>query len=162
MRNASRRESQARRTAPPGREECVTLRVRPRRTEFACARCQRTVTTAIEGLFYNPRVGSPQCFCSPSCRQAAWRCRRAAAPKATALRWRGERSRRLSQDGSAPQGEGAGPEPKDQACPISLSERDGRRPRATSQLGQPGSSPPLSRTTRQHHTEGGELLGTAP
>jgi hypothetical protein len=75
----------------------------PRRTEFICACCRRTITTAIEGLFYNPPVGSPQRFCSSSCRQKAWRRRRAGVPEATPLQWRGGRSRRLRQDVPAPQ-----------------------------------------------------------
>ena len=35
----------------------------PERTSFVCACCGRTIVTAIEGLYYNPAVGSKQRFC---------------------------------------------------------------------------------------------------
>ena len=49
----------------------------PARHGITCASCGAFTLTAIEGLFSNPRVGSPQRFCSPACRAAAWRRRQA-------------------------------------------------------------------------------------
>ena len=87
MRNASRRPGEQ---APD--EE-------PRRTSFVCACCGRTIVTAIEGLFYNPPVGSTRRFCDPACRQAAWRRRKAGVPEAATLQKRGGRSRGLARGG---------------------------------------------------------------
>ena len=42
----------------------------PQRANFVCACCGRTVVTAVEGLYYNPAVGSKQRFCDAACRQA--------------------------------------------------------------------------------------------
>lgn len=49
----------------------------PAREGYTCATCGRHIITAIEGLFSNPNVGSPTRFCDASCRQAAYRRRRA-------------------------------------------------------------------------------------
>ncbi|MDA8301192.1 MAG: hypothetical protein M0005_06525 [Actinomycetota bacterium] len=167
MRNASRREPP---DAPEGPGPMRDASGEPRRTEFVCACCQRTITTAIEGLFYNPPVGSPQRFCSPSCRQAGWRRRRAGAPEATPLQWRGGRSRRLRHDVPASQGEGpergtGGPSPQERggrpatnlssaealaAAHKPLHNRDNRAAGA------------LLRGTTEDTNEGGELPGTAP
>jgi hypothetical protein len=68
---------------------------RPTRCELTCARCGNKIVTAIEGLFYNPPVGSPQRFCSPACRQAAWRRRRAGVDETSPLQLIGGRSRSL-------------------------------------------------------------------
>ena len=107
MRNASRGiNTEAPAGSPPGEAPMRNASEEPRRTEFVCARCRRVIPTAIEGLFYNHPVGSPQRFCSSSCRQAAWRRRRAGVPEDTPLQWRGGRYRRLRQDGTAAQGEG--------------------------------------------------------
>jgi hypothetical protein len=65
---------------------------------FTCASCRRLHVTAIEGLFYNPQVGSPSRFCSPACRTAAWRRRRAGAPEDTPLQHQGGSNRRLRPD----------------------------------------------------------------
>jgi hypothetical protein len=69
----------------------------PQRTSFVCACCGRTVVTAIEGLFYNPPVGSKQRFCGSACRQAALRRRRAGVSENAPLQRQGGRSRRLGQ-----------------------------------------------------------------
>jgi hypothetical protein len=71
----------------------------PVRREFTCAACNRRITTAIEGLYDNPRHGSPQRFCSPACRQAAYRRRRANAPENAPLQYHGGRTRRLKPRG---------------------------------------------------------------
>ena len=76
----------------------------PDRQGFTCPVCDRFITTAVEGIFKNPAVGSPQRFCSPGCRQAAYRRRRAQVEEATPLQHRGGRSRRLVPDeGAKPQ-----------------------------------------------------------
>jgi hypothetical protein len=67
----------------------------PVRRGFVCEVCQRFIVTAIEGLYSWPTVGSPQRFCTPACRQAAYRRRRAEAPEATPLLRKGGRNRRL-------------------------------------------------------------------
>jgi len=66
-----------------------------KRISFVCACCRRTVVTAVEGLFYNPAVGSTQRFCSQACRQAAWRRRRAGIAEDAPLQYHGGRSRHL-------------------------------------------------------------------
>jgi hypothetical protein len=70
----------------------------PARYGFVCASCGTLTVTAVEGLFSNPRVGSAQRFCSPACRVAAWRRRRAGAPEDTARQHTGGRTRRLQPD----------------------------------------------------------------
>jgi hypothetical protein len=67
----------------------------PTRCELTCACCGNKVVTAIKGLFYNPPVGSPQRFCSPACRQAAWRRRRAGVNETSPRQLTGGRSRSL-------------------------------------------------------------------
>jgi hypothetical protein len=69
----------------------------PARSELTCACCGKTIITAIEGLYYNPPVGSPQRFCSPACRQAAWRRRRAGVDETAPSQLTGGRSRSLRQ-----------------------------------------------------------------
>jgi hypothetical protein len=67
----------------------------PGRASFTCALCGRVVVTAVEGLFSNPRAGSPRRFCSPACRVAAHRRRQAEIPENTPLQRTGGRNRRL-------------------------------------------------------------------
>ena len=67
------------------------------RTTFACTLCGRTTVTSITGLFHNPTTGSPRRFCSPACRQAAYRRRQAGAPEHTPLQHHGGRARNLNQ-----------------------------------------------------------------
>lgn|GEM_PF-5069986 len=105
MRNASPGGPPAKTSGHPEEGTVRNASEETSRTELVCACCRRTVTTAIAGLFYNPPVGSPQRFCSPSCRVAAWARRRAGVPEATPLQWRGGRSRRLRPEGTATQGE---------------------------------------------------------
>ncbi len=70
----------------------------PDQSGFTCPVCGRYTTTAIEGLFNNPAVGSPRRFCTPGCRQAAYRRRRAGATETTPLQHRGGRRRSLTRD----------------------------------------------------------------
>ncbi len=64
---------------------------------FTCPVCARFIVTAVDGLWRNPAVGSPRRFCSPACRQAAYRRRRAGAPEDTPRQPTGGRDRRLTQ-----------------------------------------------------------------
>ena len=65
---------------------------------FTCQSCGHLVITAIQGLFDNPTRGSTQRFCSPACRQAAYRRRRANTAENTLRQHTGGRTRRLSKD----------------------------------------------------------------
>ena len=71
----------------------------PCREGFICPTCGRFITTAIEGLFRDRKRGSPRRFCSPGCRQAAYRRRLAGAPEDTRLQHKGGRGRHLKQGG---------------------------------------------------------------
>ena len=73
----------------------------PVRHGVTCASCGAYTVIAIEGLFYNPPVGSPQRFCSPACRAAAWRRRRAGVTENTPRQRTGGRSRHLRPDTAA-------------------------------------------------------------
>ncbi|MGH9157109.1 MAG: hypothetical protein ACRD1K_15010 [Acidimicrobiales bacterium] len=68
----------------------------PRREGFTCEGCGRLTVTAVEGIFRNPTVGSPRRFCTPACRQAASRRRRAGIPESTPRQHQGGRGRRLT------------------------------------------------------------------
>lgn len=74
---------------------------------LTCASCGTFTVTAIEGVFYNPPVGSPQRFCSPACRAAAWRRRRAGVTEDTPRQRAGGRSRRLRPAPPQPQTPGS-------------------------------------------------------
>ncbi len=65
---------------------------------FTCQACQQVVTTEITGLFTNPNRGSTQRFCSPACRQAAHRRRRADVTEDQPRQHTGGRTRRLNKD----------------------------------------------------------------
>ena len=67
----------------------------PARHGFTCACCGQFTLTAIDGLFTNPQPGSPTRFCSPACRTAPWRRRRAGAPENTPRQRHGGRGRHL-------------------------------------------------------------------
>ena len=73
----------------------------PARHGFTCACCGWFTLTAIDGLFTNPRPGSPARFCSPACRTAAWRRRRAGAPENTPRQHHGGRGRHLADNPTA-------------------------------------------------------------
>jgi len=68
---------------------------RPARELFRCQCCGRDIVTAIEGLYRNPKPGSPRRFCDPACRQAAYRRRRAGVDESTPAQREGGRGRRL-------------------------------------------------------------------
>ena len=68
------------------------------REGFSCAVCGQVVIIRIEGLFSNPKVGSPRRFCSPACRVAAHRRRQAGIPENTPLQRTGGRNRSLGTE----------------------------------------------------------------
>jgi hypothetical protein len=76
----------------------------PSRQGFWCSCCGQFSVTAVEGVFRNPSVGSPQRFCTPRCRQAAYRRRKAGVAENIALQHDGGRGRRLrpASDAAAP------------------------------------------------------------
>jgi hypothetical protein len=76
----------------------------PSRSGFTCQACQRFIVTAVEGLFTNPHRGSPQRFCSPACRQAAYRRRNADVAEDHPRQHTGGRNRRLKTDDQPPKG----------------------------------------------------------
>ena len=60
-----------------------------------CQCCGTTTVIAVEGLFANPQPGSERRFCSPACRQAAYRRRRAGVAEITPAQRKGGRDRHL-------------------------------------------------------------------
>jgi hypothetical protein len=67
----------------------------PARQWFHCPSCNRDIVTAIKGVFKSHKSGSPQRFCSQSCRQAAYRRRRAGVAESMPGQFKGGRNRRL-------------------------------------------------------------------
>ena len=70
------------------------------RSGFTCQACDHTVVTTIDGLYHNPTRGSTQRFCSPACRQAAYRRRRAGTAENTPRQHTGGRRRNLTNQRS--------------------------------------------------------------
>ncbi len=66
-------------------------------TGFACARCGRQIVTSIAGVPARRAAGSPQRFCSPACREAARRRRRAEVPENAPLQPGGGGTRSLAR-----------------------------------------------------------------
>jgi hypothetical protein len=64
-------------------------------TGFVCPPCGRFIRTDLDGVLFRARTGSAPRFCSPGCRQAAYRRRRAGAEESVRLQHRGDRRRRL-------------------------------------------------------------------
>jgi len=62
---------------------------------FICPPCGRFIRTDLDGVLWRARTGSPPRFCSPGCRQAAFRRRRAGADEGVRLQQRGGRNRSL-------------------------------------------------------------------
>jgi hypothetical protein len=69
---------------------------RPARTVTICQCCGAETVIAIDGLFRNPQPGSPRRFCSPACRQAAYRRRNAGAAETSPAQRTGGRDRNLN------------------------------------------------------------------
>lgn len=66
------------------------------RAGFTCPPCGRFVPTEVDGIVLRARTGSPARFCSPRCRQAAYRRRQAGVGEDVALQLRGGRDRSLA------------------------------------------------------------------
>jgi hypothetical protein len=67
------------------------------RVGFVYPPCGRFMPTEVDGLVLRARWGSPPRFCSPSCRQAAYRRPQAGVAEDVALQLRGGRGRSLVQ-----------------------------------------------------------------
>lgn len=78
-------------SATPARERA------PKRSGYTCPPCGRFVPTEVDGVVFRTRTGSPPRFCSPGCRQAAYRRRQAGVAEDVALQLRGGRDRSLAQ-----------------------------------------------------------------
>jgi hypothetical protein len=70
---------------------------RPARQVSICECCGTDTVIAVEGIFRYPEPGSPRRFCSPACRQAAYRRRQAGIPESTKPQRAGGRNRSLTQ-----------------------------------------------------------------
>lgn len=68
---------------------------RPTRKVSRCECCGADTVIAVDGLFSNPEPGSPRRFCSPTCRQAAYRRRKAGVAETTTPQRTGGRDRSL-------------------------------------------------------------------
>ena len=64
---------------------------------FICPPCGRFIRTDLDGVVWRARTGSPPRFCSPGCRQAAYRRRRAGVAEGVGLQHGGGRNRSLEQ-----------------------------------------------------------------
>jgi hypothetical protein len=64
---------------------------------YVCPPCGRFVRTDLDGVPWRGRTGSPSRFCSPGCRQAAYRRRQAGVPEDEPLQHRGGRGRGLAR-----------------------------------------------------------------
>ena len=72
----------------------------PARVGFVCPPCGRFVPTSVEGVVLRDGRGSPPRFCSPSCRQAAYRRRQAGVAEDMPLQLGGGRDRSLKRSGA--------------------------------------------------------------
>jgi hypothetical protein len=68
---------------------------RPPREVSRCECCGAHTVIAVEGVFRNPEPGSTRRFCSPACRQAAYRRRQAGVAESVPVQRRGGRDRGL-------------------------------------------------------------------
>jgi hypothetical protein len=80
----------ASRAAPPARSEVTGP------AGFICPPCGRFVAIEVNGVVLRAGRGSPPRFCSPGCRQAAYRRRQAGVAEDVALQLRGGRGRSLA------------------------------------------------------------------
>jgi hypothetical protein len=69
---------------------------RPARGVSYCECCGADTVIAVENIFRNLQPGSPRRFCSPACRQAAYRRRRAGITETTPPQRDGGPNRSLS------------------------------------------------------------------
>jgi hypothetical protein len=73
---------------------CLPSEVTP--VGFVCPPCGRFVRTDLDGVLLRSRTGSKPRFCSPGCRQAAYRRRRAGVGEDAPLQHNGGAKRSLS------------------------------------------------------------------
>lgn len=66
------------------------------RTGFQCRSCDRVIVLSVEGIIHHTPRGTAQRFCTPACRQAAYRRRQAHAPENTPAQHHGGRGRKLN------------------------------------------------------------------
>ena len=95
MRDASDPQGSGPASPAPLRDASETLG----REGFHCPSCNRDILTALDGVFRKRQSGSPQRFCSPSCRQAAYRRRRAGVSETVPGQFKGGRNRCLAAAG---------------------------------------------------------------
>lgn len=72
----------------------------PARVGFVCPPCGRFVPTLVDGVVLRDGRGSPPRFCSPGCRQAAYRRRQAGVAEDMPLQPGGGRDRSLKRSGA--------------------------------------------------------------
>jgi hypothetical protein len=101
---AARRRAGSKRNAKAAasRDASVTVLAAKRtskaaRVGFVCPPCGRFVPTLVEGVVLRVERGSPPRFCSPGCRQAAYRRRQAGVGEDVPLQLGGGRDRSLKQ-----------------------------------------------------------------
>ena len=73
----------------------VVRKASSRRVGYICPPCGRFIATEVDGWSLRATRGSPPRFCSPSCRQAAYRRRQAGVAEDVALQLSGGRGRSL-------------------------------------------------------------------
>ncbi len=71
------------------------------RTGLQCQCCGRVIVLSVEGLFARIPRGSTQRFCTPACRQAAYRRRLAGVQENTPAQRQGGRGRQLNPSPAA-------------------------------------------------------------
>lgn len=79
----------------------VAKRRSVRRVGYICPPCGRFIATEVEGMALRAQRGSPPRFCSPGCRQAAYRRRRAGVSEEVRLQIGGGRDRSLKRSAKA-------------------------------------------------------------
>ncbi len=138
---------------------------RPHREGFVCESCGRFIVTALEGLWRNPKTGSPRRFCDAACRQAALRRRRAGVAEDTPRQVTGGRNRRLSTTA------------REEATAISINARadtarevDLNDPSTADRVRHNDQQSPAANPDEHwplgdqasHNNKGGEITGTTP
>lgn len=91
------RDASAASIAPASRKKTSSSPPEPALTGFVCPPCGRFIRTDLDGVLLPARSGSPPRFCSPGCRQAAYRRRRAGVAEDVKLQLQGGRNRSLVQ-----------------------------------------------------------------
>jgi hypothetical protein len=76
-------------------EACAGAETAP--TGFVCPPCGRFIRTDLDGVLFRSRTGTAPRFCSPGCRQAGYRRRRAGVGEDAPLQHAGGRARSLSR-----------------------------------------------------------------